>query len=171
MRSTTFIKAAVSSLVCGLSLGPSMAQTVPEGCFVREYDAAHLAAHPNQFVERLALWFDPEPHAASDITLVEITASTSSNGRAIDEGIAGLRMTETGANFANPLQFGVECDGGSFDVVRYDGNTLVIETEYVRVALEGCGGEIGQTTSLAEVPGQATRYLLYRAHPSACEAS
>ncbi|MEX3014303.1 hypothetical protein [Gymnodinialimonas hymeniacidonis] len=171
MRSTTFTNTLIMSLVCGLSLGPAAAQTVPEGCFVREYDAAHLAAHPNQFVERLALNFDPEPHATSRITEVVIIADMASQGRALTGGFAGLRMTEIGGNFAGPLQFGVECDGGSFDVVRYDGESLLIETEYVRVALEGCGGEINQSTSLAEIRGEATRYLLYRAHPSACEAN
>ena len=169
--SPLFHATAFAALTLSIASTHALAQTVPEGCFARDYDAAHLEAHPDQFVQRLTLHFYPSPHEDGGITWVDITADMAHQARALTEGFAGQRMTEAGGNFASPLQFGVECDGGSFDVVRYDGQTLVIETEYVRVAMDGCGGEINQSTSLAEIRGQATRYLLHRVDPFVCEAN
>ncbi len=175
MPNTTSTKVLLASVLVATFAGTATAQTVPDGCFVREYDSAHLAAIPTQFVARLMLNFYPSPHEDLDVTWVDITADMAPDGRAAAEGLAGRRLIEIGGNFLQPLQFGVECDGGSFDVVSYDGDTLLIETEYVRVSTSGCGGEDGvendRHTTLAEVPGQATQYLLYRADAAVCEAN
>ena len=164
------VAALTAALISAPISGPATAQTVPEGCFARDYSAAHLAANPDQIVDWITLRFYPDPYEDNGMQWADITVRMAHQGRALSEGLAGRVLSETGANFASPLVFGVDCDGGSFEVIRHDADSLMIETRSVRVATGGCGGEIGETASLAETPGMPTRYLLYRADPARCEA-
>ena len=153
---------SILPLVC-LMAGPALAQTMPDGCFTRTYAQAHLDQHPEQVVERISILFGPY----ETLVTAEIKVLLADQGHAGRDGFGGRRMSESAANFTTPLQFGIECDGGSFDVIALDANGITIETGYVRVASDGCGGD--DSTSLAEAGSALTRYRLERSDLAACE--
>ena len=166
MRSTICI--SVLSLALALAGGAGADPLLPSGCYARAYDAAHLAAHPAQIVERftLALTYD----AAFDATRAPLSVTLADQGRARAEGAGGQTFEQTlycyraDGQTTGSIQCGVECDGGSFDV-RLDGETLDLRTDYVMV---GATGECGGAFDLAEVIGQPVTYRLFRVDDAQC---
>lgn len=163
-------KAPVLSTIC-ISLfaaQSALAQEVPNGCFSRVYDAAHLAAHPAQVVEAMWLNLVNDPAIAPEPTF-RIGALLANQGHVAAEGFGGRIFSETGycQDAATCL---VTCDGGGFAVTRVDGDMIEITTSHVRVTNEDeCGGgEDIEATSLAEVVGQPVVYRLYRADDVVC---
>lgn len=150
------------TLACLLA-GPVDAQTVPDGCFMREYTQDHLDRNPNQVVRRISILFAPHDQLVS----AEIEVLMADQGHAARDGFGDMRMSEWAANFNGPMKFGIECDGGGFEVIAQDADGLTIETGYVRVALDGCSGD-NTSTTLAEVEGELTRYRLERREVAAC---
>jgi hypothetical protein len=161
----------VRSTICismmALTLGgAAMAQGVPTGCFIRDYDAAHLAAQPAQVVSAMWLRIEPveEVHA-----FFEMTVRMADQGHAGKAGLGGQILSEGGACLDGARCF-VDCDGGGFAVTRQQGDSIDITTDWMRVARFGCGGDEADAWSdLAEIPGQSTTYRLYRAPDAACD--
>lgn len=157
VRSTIFI----SALLLG---APGVAETFPEGCFARDYDAAHLAAHPAQVVSRMALnfWRDGEG------TLFRIRVRMASQGHALSDGTAGRSMAEEGLCEPDGPCY-VFCDGGGFRVIAMSRDAIDITTDWMRVvSTDPCEGE-DLVSDLAEVPGQPTTYRLFASAPAVCE--
>lgn len=154
-------------LVLALTLlpGPALAQLPPPGCYARDYDAAHLAAHPGQGVAGLRLWFFAEDRDGNTpAALVE--ARMAAQGQATRDGVADRVLTQyavcdpTGACY-------VECDGGSFATEPLADGGLRITTAYFRVGEDdSCAGP----SDLAEAEAPATTYLLAAAPDDQCRA-
>lgn len=148
-------------LFFGTSVG---AQDAPMGCFVREYSKSHLAQNPEQVVQRISILFAPE----SSYLWAEVKVLLADQGHAGRDGYGGMRVSEMAGSFNGLSSFGVECDGGGFDVIVNDATGITIETDWLRVAEEGCGGA-GIYTTLLEDGSSTTRYRLDRAEDAACQ--
>lgn len=170
MRSTICIS-VVAGMVASSALAPmAMAQPlVTEGCFARTYSPDHLAANPGQIVAAIVIrsWDDP----GYGNTLLEMSVEAADQGHAAASGHGGQTLTQ-GLFCMSPRSpgagvfCGIECDGGSLEVLTDDGATFMFRTISVAVGeTESCGGAV----SLAEVPGQFTSYRLDRVSDSICE--
>lgn len=109
-------------------------------CFVRTYDAAHLAAHPKQKVRQMMVLMGREMHPDA-MEGEEPTISFSVGFRLkgeknlLDSGGACLNARETGTDeVSTRIMCGVDCDGGGFDLKISDDNKSVrVELERIRV--------------------------------------
>ncbi len=146
---------------------PALAQDggPPFGCYARDYDAAHLAAHPDQVVDRITLRVYRDQHGQHVAGLQVLTANqghvamSGNGGQVFDQWL--VCWEESGTQFC-----GVECDGGSFQVTRYTGEALTIELRSLWVGdVQGCGGAV----DIGERPGQSVKYRLDVMPDSACE--
>lgn len=150
-----------------LAAGPAAAQTMPEGCFARDYDMAHLAANPDQNVASIRLGFHPDHPWSQDALSVAITLADQ--GRARAEGLGGQTLTQFATCWIDggtPM-CGVDCDAGLMEIVGLQGDTLTVRTSHFWVGdVEGCGGAF----DLAEGDPVrvATTYRLTRAPATAC---
>ncbi len=159
------IKLCVVSSV--LLAGPVLAEGPAEGCYVRDYSAAHLAGQPAQVVDWMQLWvYSDENRNKLANMLVGFTnqghvANTKHAGQVLDQFL--LCFDYDGRKGCT-----VECDGGNFFVTRDTGDAITIETSYLTVGYtDSCGGAV----DLAEKPGQPVKYKLYRADARQCEGA
>ena len=160
--------ATATAIALAALSAPAAGQDVPRGCFARMYSAAHLAAHPDQVVDWITVNFLPDSYNPGQ-TVAQIRARMADQGHAGRQGIGGMVLSEVASNWMQPLTFGVFCDGGAFEVIRHDGAELVIRTQYLRVATDGCNGE-AIAASLAERHDDLTIYRLDAAPDAVCEA-
>jgi hypothetical protein len=158
---------AFTSLLVLAAPGLAAAEGPAPGCYARDYDAAHLEAHPEQVVSAMRLRVD-SPDANGEAP-AELRVVLADQGRARAEGLGGrslaqaLACTDRGQGPA----CGVECDGGLFAVVE-DAEGLTLTTDRLLVGdAEECGGSF----DLVEREGEPVSYRLLRADPSACEGS
>lgn len=164
MRSTISIRALLLAPFWALLAAAACAQAGSEpGCYTRFYSDAHLAGHPEQVVGSMTLSLDTDDQGER-VAWMEV--ATSGQGHAAQFGQQlfgqGLICWQSGGRTG----CSVECDGGSFHVIRQDAETLLIETDYLMVGdTEECGGAF----DIAERPGEPTRYLLRRADKAVCE--
>src|SRR5262249_32974405 len=108
MRTIAVIAAALF-----LATGAVHAETNVRGCFVRVYNNAHLAKHPDQLVTRVKLHvFKPNPgYASRDARFHWFTLKVKVRGK--DETL----RTGGGCNEeASGLRCWVDCDGGDIKV-------------------------------------------------------
>lgn len=142
---------------------PAIAQEVPMGCYTREYSSDHLAQHPEQVVERMSILFtQAEWGVAADVQV-----QLADQGHAARDGYGGMRVSELAGNFNEPLNFGVECDGGQFEVLSNDSTGIMIETSQFRLTDDGCGGD-GIYSTLGEENSSTTRYKLHKSNDVEC---
>jgi hypothetical protein len=109
-------------------------------CFVRQYDAAHLAQHPQQTVRLMKLLLTaevvPEDTALNygfrmDLKLRKKSASYGTGGNC-----GHAKATEDDEGRAH-LGCGVDCDGGSFTVeLKDDNKSLLVKVDSVRISRE-----------------------------------
>jgi len=162
---TRFLALTLATLIAA----PAASQTVPQGCFTRDYTDTHLAAHPDQVVDWITVDFRPSEYDKSQ-TIAWITARMAHQGHAARNGIGGMILSEAATNWADPLTFGIDCDGGTLEITRHDAGVSEFRTQYLRVSTDGCDGE-GIAGDLAERFGEWVTYRLFTADPSVCEAS
>lgn len=144
--------------------GPVFADGPALGCFERSYSDAHLAKNPAQVVRRIMLRLRWQDQA---YTVGDMWVETSDQGHVAASGLGGQMFSQFLLCWSEGQTdlCAVECDGGSFSVVRQDRDGLTFQTSYLLVgALYGCGGAV----DLAEVPGQTVRYRLNRVSDRAC---
>ncbi|MAM61003.1 hypothetical protein [Maritimibacter sp. UBA3975] len=148
--------------LCAAALIATAAQAEPEGCYHRSYDAAHLAAHPAQVVEAISMNFTRDQYGLN----VALDVISADGGHVGALGLGGLHFDQSLSCYQDdPVACAVDCDGGSFTVVRDTGDVLDIRTEHLTVgATEECGGAI----NIAEQVGAPTTYRLYKSAPEAC---
>lgn len=151
-------------LAAGLA-APAQAGPLPEGCYARTYDGAHLAAHPDQVVAEMHLHLFP-PDAIQTQGGAFLRVRVADQGHAGPAGFGGRILTQGLTCFPGERWMcGVDCDGGTFEITRSGGDTLIIRTRYLTVGdTEECGGAI----DIAEHPGQPVSYRLTRADPTQC---
>lgn len=167
-RSTTCTSAATTAL-CGTSLAAALAMTAGAAgaaCFLRDYDAAHLARNPAQGVAGLRLWLG-EATAQGWPARLEVRMAGQGQGRR--DRVAGrvlgqeLWCTDGGAEaVCRP-----RCrEDGDLDL-SYDGQgRLRLGSAGLRLADRP--GRCGGVSDLAE--GGRTVYLLAPVPDGACRA-
>ncbi|MBF9058947.1 hypothetical protein HKCCSP123_07090 [Rhodobacterales bacterium HKCCSP123] len=147
------------------ALSPLPAMATPQGCYASTFDAAHLAAHPDQVVQTLALYFTPDANREG-VARVELRAVMARQGHAARRGVGGAGLEEFG--LCDPEGTCViACDGGMFRILSADTEAVEIETSHARVSAQPCTPGMPIST-LADVPGEITTYRLTRAPESAC---
>lgn len=183
-RSAPCVASRLRRPVLGLCLAllalPAQAAP-PQGCYARTYDAAHLAANPDQVVAAMSLSFDYDP--APDFALIPpgsfgaaISVVLAGQGhvardKAPDEGYpdgfggASMHNVLLCADDGSSIRCRIDCDAGGFQITRHDDTMLEFRTDYLVVGMgQACGG----FTDLAERPGEPVTYRLSRAPDAAC---
>ena len=124
-------------LLLALVAAPASAGTFEDvfgktACYVRAYDAAHLAAHPNQQTRRLALSFGKTNQDGSPATAKNFNLYVSAKRRGSTQEYEGLAFCEAAGE-------GFDCqregDMGSFRLTVAPGGRLKLETN--RTTFEG----------------------------------
>lgn len=156
----------ISALLSGVMLaGPVFAEGPPEGCYVRDYSDAHLAGQPAQVVDWMQLWIYSDENQNK---LANMLVGFTKQGHVRGTKHAGQVLDQFLLCFDSGGRKGctVECDGGNFFVTRDSGDAMTIETSFLMVGeTDSCGGAV----DLAEVPGRAVKYKLFRADAQQCE--
>jgi hypothetical protein len=159
---------------------PATAQPVaaPLGCYARTYDAAHLAAHPDQVVAVLRIGFHPGvPEdglnappgsivAGLDVTFADqghVTRETAPD-EGFPQGFGGAQMYNSFVCLKGSALCGSPCWGG-FEITAATGDSLTIRTDDLMV---GQGQDCGGYTNLTEFPGVTVSYSLARAPDAIC---
>jgi hypothetical protein len=139
-------------VVLFLTTGAVHTETDVLGCFVRTYDKAHLAEHPDQLVTavRLHIYHPPPAKGLAD-TLMDLEVKV--RGRNVTLTTSGIcRREEPPDTWQRPhlkhlpppdaLWCGVECDGGGIGVASR-GDHAMMYLGGIRVSLKGpsCGDE------------------------------
>ena len=139
------------------------AQTWPEGCFTRQYEAAQLAGQPGQVVERLSLRLQRDGGS----TRFRLIARLAGQGHAGAAGFGGMVMSEQGECLDGQPCY-VDCDGGGFTLTNATDDSIDITTDYMRIARgDACDGT-SEVSDLSEGPGQSTTYRLFRSRDVLC---
>lgn len=167
MKKPRALSIIFTSIACAIAMGgTASAQNVPNGCYARTYDDAHLAANPAQGVQWLTVNFYPIDGISN--TAADLRVGMASQGHAVADGVAGMVLTQSASNLYEPQSFHVDGDGGSFDITRFDGAGLTLRTSGVFLSRHGDFVEEPNST-LAERTGSPTSYRLFAAHPSVCD--
>ena len=138
-------------------------------CFVRRYDARHLARHPRQQVSAMKLLVAAEPDPESKTLVYAFKLAVQFRGRTetFQSGgeCAHSENAETGQ-----LGCGVDCDGGGIDLMlAKDDKSVLMKTERVRIWRDDVEDEEEQ--GLPELGGADDRaFRLDRAGLDACKA-
>jgi hypothetical protein len=102
-------------------------------CFVRQYDADHLAHHPLQKVSAMKLLVTAERDAESEEPIYSFRLGLNyRNRRGVFDSSGGCRRGET----ADGGQFGcgVDCDGGAIGVEFANGDkSVLLKVDRIRI--------------------------------------
>lgn len=166
MPNITYIRLVTLVFLAGFSL-PLQAQSAPpEGCYERNYSAAHLAKNPDQIVAQIAVKFGQR--AAERIAQMAVLTANqghvqaSGNGnRLLDQFLFCFAPKDGDKNWTCR----VECDGGGMEIKRADANTLLFRTDTLYV---GDANECGGPVNLAEKINQSVTYKLTRVADDQC---
>lgn len=96
-------------------------------CFVRHYDAAHLASHPAQNVTDMLVLVDRPAASEGDVWY---TLSIGVNFRKVKDQMqvsGGCSAMDDGSKL---LGCGVDCDGGQIDVRPRDANSILVDIPF-----------------------------------------
>ena len=127
MKKTIVIAAALATLTT-----TALADDLALGCFIRAYDKAHLARHPDQLVTAVKLRIKrPPPDTGAQYWFDFEARVRGRNDSLHTSGICNEK--------AAGLHCFVECDGGGVDVVNR-GDHVMMYLERIRVA--ACGEEL-----------------------------
>lgn len=154
------------SLAIALMAQPVAAQDLPQGCWARDYSAAHLRDNPAQNVASIRLNFLRATEETGGIPVMEVMVRLADQGLARSTGMGGAVLIQTAYCYPDGTTWtcGVECDGGQMRIKALAGDTLDVTTDYFLVGqTEGCGGVF----DLAERM-RATTYRVKKAAASAC---
>ncbi|WP_341368790.1 hypothetical protein [Yoonia sp. BS5-3] len=95
----------------------------------------------------------------------------ANQGHARRDGFGGAQMSEFAVNAVNydvSQRFNLDCDGGGFDVIESDFESIVIETNRFRLSDNNCTNAF-YGSSLVEQGSSATRYRLDREGAMTCD--
>lgn len=164
MRNIIFTSMAVTLLT-----GAAGAQEGPEtGCYARSYDAAHMAAHPDQVVEALRMRIFDQTHDGYTNRFATLYVDFANQGHVRRDGHGAQLLDQYLICYTDSEGrpgCAVECDGGSFYAIRQDDKGMTIETRYLMVGdNEGCGGAI----DMAEIVDTPVKYRLNRVQAAVC---
>jgi hypothetical protein len=134
-------------LILGTIGKPIGASESVQGCFIRHYDQAHLAQHPDQLVTSMTLALDPDgPVARGSPTMDEGRIKISFDFK--------IAMTKRGDNNLYVQEGYVENrDGKYWGVVECDGGGFILQKAPSGVLLSiGLGAGYNQSIRMAIVP-------------------
>jgi hypothetical protein len=132
-----------------LATGTAHAETDVLGCFVRTYDEAHLAKHPDQLVTAVKLRIYHPPDEARDATWMDLEVKV--RGRNVILTTSGICRKEEPLGWGasalkrlpppDALWCSVECDGGGIGVAsRGDHAMMYLGGIRMSVKSYSCGG-------------------------------
>lgn len=104
-------------------------------CFVRRYDANHLAQHPRQKVSAMKLLVTAENPPEEQTTNYSFRIGVKYRDRPGNFDSSGYCSHVVAENKGGEIHFGcgVDCDGGRIDVAMKDDKSAVIELERIRM--------------------------------------
>lgn len=160
---------------------PDKMPLAKEACFGRDYDAAHLAAHPRQRVTSLYLFRDFAPDANAEVAYEDPATLRDNDG---DNGHINLdayvRLRDRKGVYSNTFSCSrgdggdvfcaIDCDGGSFRLTSR-GDGLELRNEGF-VVVGGCGAsETDQSHEEHVQPGADDKTFRLTPRPlAACTA-
>lgn len=156
---------AVVAAGVALGAGGALAEGPYVGCYARDYSAAHLEKYPAQVVQGVVMRVYEDELGNR---LVDMDVTFARQGHVAGTPFAGQTLNQFLLCFDSRGRAGcaVECDGGSFSVVKDTAEAMTFETEFLLVGdNEECGGAV----DMAEVPGQAVRYRLNKVAAAQCD--
>jgi hypothetical protein len=104
-------------------------------CFVRRYDASHLAQHPRQKISAMKLLVTAENPPDEETTNYSFRLGVQYRhrpGKFDSSGSCGHVVAEASGDEMR-LGCGVDCDGGGIDVAMKDDKSAIIRLERIRV--------------------------------------
>jgi hypothetical protein len=152
-----------------LATGTAHTETDVLGCFVRTYDKAHLAKHPDQLVTAVKLYiYHPPPDEARDATWMKMEVKV--RGRNVILTTSGICYKEEeplntwDSRYLkhlppkDALRCRVECDGGSIAVASR-GDHAMMHLGGIRMSVKSysCGGEPDDEVLLGNKDDQVFR--------------
>jgi len=112
-------------------LGKDPGNTEAYSCYVRHYDAAHLASHPQQNVRNMSLFVDSRPDDSIGRTY-QIEIGVDFRREKAPLQISGSCMTNVDGKQA--MSCGADCDGGHFDVTTQGKQSILVSIpDYIRI--------------------------------------
>jgi hypothetical protein len=161
--------------VCSMNIGAVLAEPL-RGCFVRAYDKAHLAQHPDQMIARVKLRIYANP---TDPT--KSSFSIWMQRRRKDRALHNEGVCESWDGVTTCY---IECDGGGVRVFPQAKSTVLVRLgvqpphgpsgepikQDERIRMAPCGAQDADDESLVEITGKKDdhEFLLYRADAVAC---
>lgn len=158
---------------------PLTAQDWPLGCYARTYDAAHLAAQPDQTVAALSIKFqlsdNPDYQRSADLRAqmadTARTRAEGSVGLVLENGGSCRRYDAVQSWQSDDAQAGLpvcsaDCDGGYFEILSATPDEMLIRGGMALLGAEGCGptSHLGDDNATGR-----TVYKLYAVSPEACK--
>lgn len=155
-----FTRHSMTGLALVLTTAQASAEPMP-GCYMRIYDEAHLAAQPQQWVEGISMWIQPDQindfmRAASMSVLKRDAAPTDQilmMAVTCRDGDGGLTICTSW------------CGNDAIEITSSDAQGLTFRTGRFIVSP---GAECSGGRDLAETPGQATAYRLDKVEDGLC---
>jgi hypothetical protein len=137
-------------------------------CFVRRYDARHLARHPRQQVSAMKLLVAAETDPESKTLVYAFKLAVQFRGRT-ETFQSGGECGHAEDAESGHLGCGVDCDGGGIGLVlAKDDKSVVMKTERVRIWRDDA--EDDEEQDLPQLGGGDDRaFRLDRATPDACK--
>jgi hypothetical protein len=153
-------------------LGTDPSVKKASACFVRVYDAAHLAQHQKQKVTAMMLLVSGEPDAETKTVTYSFDMGVRLRGssrRLVSAGDCNhsVATTEAGKSSAT-FGCGVDCDGGGFAVTLSDDAKSVLLTLEYGVAIWPPGEEDPEKRSSLEAGADDHAFQLMRANLTDC---
>ena len=104
-------------------------------CFVRRYDANHLAQHPKQKVSAMKLLVTAENPPEEKITNYSFRIGVKYRHRPGNFDSSGYCNHVVAEDKGNEIRFGcgIDCDGGGIDVAMKDDKSAIIQLERIRI--------------------------------------
>jgi hypothetical protein len=154
-------------------LGKDPSVKKASACFVRVYDAAHLAQHPKQKVTAMMLLVSGEPDAETKQVDYSFSMGVKLRGastRLVSAGDCSHSVATAGAGKSTAtFDCSVDCDGGGFAVsLSEDAKAALLTLE--RVAIWIPGSDDGPERKSLEAGADDHAFQLTRANLSDCLA-
>jgi hypothetical protein len=104
-------------------------------CFVRRYDANHLAQHPKQKVSTMKLLVTAEVPPEEETINYSFRLGVKYRHRAGNFDSSGYCRHVVAEDKGGEIHFGcgVDCDGGGIDVAMKDDKSAIVELERIRM--------------------------------------
>lgn len=95
-------------------------------CFTRIYDAAHLAAHPQQNVRSMMVLITVDSTDVYNYSLAVGSLFRSRKGLLESSGDCAFAHDESDASSPRTARCSIACDGGSFEIALKDNGSVLL---------------------------------------------